>query len=313
MRPISFFLKNPSQILLSLVNKYATWLPDKQFIQLKYRLEMGKSLNLKNPTTFQEKIQWLKLYDRKPEYTTMVDKYAVKDYVKALIGEKYIIPTLGIWDNFDDIDFDKLPDKFVLKTTHGGGSTGVVVCHDKASFNHTEAKHKLENSLSTDIYKHMREWPYRDVPRRIIAEKYLELPDKTDLTDYKVFCFNGKPQYIQVIQDRNINETIDFFDTNWNHQEFVGLNPKCKNAQVTPSRPEHLDEMLQVAERLAEGTKFVRVDLYSIVEKVYFGELTLYPASGFGKFSPEKWETALGKFIYIIDNQQYIATGGVNS
>lgn len=299
MRPISTFLSDPLQIFLSLVKNYGIWLPERLFLKMRYRLEMGQKLDLNNPRTFQEKIQWLKLYDRNPEYSRMVDKDAVKIYVSERIGEEYIIPTLGVWDKFDDIDFSKLPDKFVLKTTHGGGSTGVVICKDKSKFDYATAKSKLEYSLNHDIYRKNKEWAYKNVSRRILAEEFLELPDKEDLTDYKIFCFNGEPKYIQVIQDRNTKETIDFFDTDWNHQDFVGLNPKAENAMTVPAPPKKLDEMLRIAKKLAEGTKFVRVDLYSIESMIYFGELTFYPASGYGNFRPDSWARKLGDLLKV--------------
>jgi len=268
---------------------------------------MGVKLDLKNPKTFTEKIQWLKLNNRKPEYTTMVDKYAVKKYVADKIGDKYIIPTLGVWNTFGEIDFDSLPGQFVLKTTHGGGSSGVVICRDKSSFDIKEAKQKLDRSLKTNNYWTYREWPYKNVPRRIIAEKFLEIPDKTDLTDYKFYCFDGEPRYIQVIQDRNTKETIDFFDTEWQHQEFTGLNPVgltpgVPNAETSIVCPDNLDDMLDIARKLSKGIPFVRVDLYQTVEGVYYGEITFYPASGLGCFTPDEWNGHLGDLIKIPKN-----------
>lgn len=299
------YLNSPRLFGLAIV-KRMTFLPDKTFLQLRYLFEMGKPLNLKNPRTFQEKIQWLKLYNRKPEYTCMVDKAAVKDYVANIIGSKYVIPTLGIWERFDDIDFDALPNRFVLKTTHGGGGGGVVICKDKSTFNLTAAKHILERSLKQDIYKKLREWPYKDVPRRIIAEQLLEVKSKEDLIDYKVFCFNGKPKYIQAIQDRHSYKTINFFDTDWNSQEFYGLNLACRQAIQPISRPYNLDDMIKVATMLAKGTDFVRVDLYEVDKNVYFGELTFYPAFKLGVVTPEEWGRKLGE---VIDFSQIIGGG----
>ena len=299
MRPISFFLKNPSKILLGLLKKYGRWLPDTWYLKFRYFLEMGHKLNLNDPITFQEKIQWLKLYDRNSIYHLMVDKVAAKRYVADKIGEKYIVPTFGVWNNFDDIDFSKLPDKFVLKTTHGGGNTGIIICNNKSRFDYATAKMKLENSLKEDIYDVNKEWAYKDIPHRILAEKFLEHPGMRDLTDYKFFCFNGSPKFIQVIQDRNTKETIDFFDEGWNHMDFVGLNPNVENAKVVPLRPENLDEMLQVAQKLSVNTKFVRVDLYNIDSHIYFGELTFYPASGYGNFRPGIWSYQLGEHLKI--------------
>lgn len=283
--------------LLKFLRNYLTFLPDKIYIKIVFRLEMGYPLNLKNPRTFQEKMQWLKLYNRKPEYTKMVDKAAVKDFVARTIGSEYIIPTLGIWNKFDDIDFRMLPDKFVLKTTHSGGGGGVIICRDKDTFNINEAKKTLEGSLKCDLYNQFREWPYKDVPRMIIAERLLEIPNKDDLTDYKIYCFNGEPYYIQVIQDRNTSETIDFFDLNWNHQEFCGLNENISQSKNPISRPSKLKDMITIARKLSKGTVFIRVDLYFIEDKIYFGELTFYPAAGMGSFRPNIWNLRMGNLI----------------
>lgn len=286
-----------NRYFIYILRHFFYWISDKLFIEILFRLQNGRSLNLKNPQTFQEKIQWLKLYNRKPEYTTMVDKLAVKKYVSDIIGEKYIIPIIGVWDKFDDIDFESLPDKFVLKTTHGGGNCGVVVCSDKNNFDYIKAKEKINKSLHSDIYREYREWPYKNVPKRIIAEKYVEYSSKADLPDYKFFCFNGKPLYIQVIQDRNTDETIDFFDTEWNKQEFIGLNSHAKHAKHIISKPKGFEEMLKIATELSKNIPFVRVDLYQTDNNVYFGELTFYPASGFGYFSPNKWDFEFGKLL----------------
>lgn len=288
-----------NRLLQLLFTKGGSWLPDKIYLKIKYFLATRHILDLNNPTRFQEKLQWLKLNDRKSIYTSMVDKYTVKKIVSEKIGSKYIIPTLGVWDSFEQIDFNSLPDKFVLKTTHGGGSLGIVICKDKQTFNYKDAEKRLSKSLKQSIYKIMREWPYKNVRRRIIAESFIECPSKTDLTDYKIFCFNGNPKFIQVIQDRNSEETIDFFDPSWTHLPFVGLTPKCQNATVRPTKPQNLDTMLLIAEQLAENTKFVRVDLYNVDGKIYFGEITFYPASGFGKFTPDIWDKKIGNMLEI--------------
>lgn len=296
MQSFRYYLKYPRKLGVALVHRLE-WLPDKIYLQLLYFFEMGKPLNLKAPRTFQEKIQWLKLYNRKPEYTEMVDKYAVKNLVGSVIGAEFIIPTIGVWNKFSDIDFDKLPNKFVLKTTHGGGNCGVIICRDKSKFDKEEAKQKLEVSLRSSIYRSMREWPYKNVPRRIVAEQLLEIPDSEDLSDYKIFCFNGEPKYIQVIQDRNTRETIDFYDTDWNHQDFIGLlNKSAVPGKLVP-KPDNLAEMLNAAKLIAGNTIFLRVDMYRVEEKIYFGEATFFPASGFGYFTPKEWNSKLGNLI----------------
>lgn len=289
-----------SKIRTAIINFAARcpFISDKSYLKLRFRLEMNRKLNLSNPRTFQEKIQWLKLYNRKPEYTVMVDKYAVKDYVENLIGPQYITPTIGVWDTPDAINFDELPKQFVLKTTHGGGNTGVVVCKDKDLFDKQKAIYKLKRSLKSDIYLHFREWPYKNVPRRIIAEEYIG--DGADvMTDYKIFCFGGEPLYIQVIKDRDTQETIDFFDKDWNHQEFWGLNPKTCQATTKIDRPDGLNEMLNAARILAKDMPFVRVDFYQLDNEIRFGEITFYPASGFGTFTPCEWNDKFGELINI--------------
>lgn len=275
-------------------------IPDKQYLQLRFRCNMGYWPDFKNPKTFNEKINWLKLYNRKPEYTTMVDKYAVKSYVANIIGDQYIIPTLGVWETPEEIEWDKLPNQFVLKTTHGGGSCGVVVCPDKAKLNKTEAVSKLRDSMNSDIYSILREWPYKNVKKQIIAEKFMApriSAASNDLEDYKFFCFNGEPKYCQVIRDRHTKETIDFYDMDWNHQEFVGLNPIARNGLKPVARPVHLSDMIRICRELSKDIPFVRVDLYVIDDCEYFGELTFYPASGFGCFTPEEWSCKLGDIL----------------
>lgn len=307
MNNIIRYIKRPLFIADALIQKLAPILPDKLYLSLLYKCRMGKWINWANPITFTEKIQWLKLYDRKPEYTTMVDKFAVKNYVTERIGREYVIPTIGVWNIPEDIDFDSLPQKFVLKTTHGGGGGGVIVCSDKSKLDIEAAKKKLTASLKSDIYTNYREWPYKNVPRRIIAEKFIEIPGKKDLTDYKIYCFNGVPRYIQVIQDRHTKETIDFFDTEWNHQEFYGLNPVPKPAEAPVPKPANLSDMLRVAKKLAKGTEFVRVDVYQVNDGIYFGELTFFPASGMGTFTPVEWNVRLGDLLKLPN-----AVGGVN-
>lgn len=298
MRTIKKYIKHPSQTIAAIIQRMSFLFPnDKLYLKILFRLRMGYALDLDNPQTFCEKIQWLKLFNRKPEYTQMVDKYAVKKYVANIIGEEYIIPTLGVWDRFEDIDFDKLPKQFVLKTTHDGGSYGIVICKDKDVFDYKAAKKTINRSLRRCSYKVMREWPYKNVKRQIIAEEYLECMGNTDLIDYKFYCFNGQPLYCQVIKDRNSKETIDFFDQEWNHQVFYGLNPKAIQSSYPIDRPINYDKMVEVASKLSRNIPFARVDLYNIEGKIYFGEITFFPASGFGVFTPSEWDYKLGEWI----------------
>ncbi len=301
-RGISYIIHDRIQFWDSMVRNFLGWLPDKLYISLRYYTMMGRWIDWKNPKTFTEKIQWLKVYNRRPEYTTMVDKYAVKQYIADRIGQRYVIPILGVWNSTEDIDWDSLPNQFVLKTTHGGGSGGVVICKDKKTFDKRAAIEKLNESMTSDIYSTLREWPYKNVKRRVIAEKYMIPCDKMndskyELTDYKFFCFSGVPKFCQVIRDRHTCESIDFYDMDWNHQGFVGLNPVARNGLTPVARPEHFDEMKGICKTLSANIPFLRVDLYVIEGRVYFGELTFYPASGMGMFSPDEWNMKLGTLI----------------
>lgn len=277
------------------------WMPDGLYLRLIYRIIMGRKLHLNNPITFTEKIQWLKIHNRKPEFTIMVDKYAVKEYVSGILGAEHVIPTLGVWNRPEDIDFGALPDQFVLKPTQGAGGNEVIVCKDKNNFDKGAAIQKLNNGLRQDSYRTLREWPYKDVPRRIIAEKYMEdYGVETDgLTDYKFYCFNGDPKFCQVITNRTSQETIDFYDMNWEHQEFIGLNKRAIHSHVQLHRPKHYEEMQMMAKKLSEGLPFSRIDLYEINDRTYFGEITFFPGSGFGTFTPDNYNFLLGEMIHL--------------
>jgi len=301
---MDYLIHNKYLFCDSIVKNFLRFLPDKLYISLRYRCQMGYWVNWKHPKTFTEKLQWLKVYNHRQEYTMMVDKYAVKQYVADRIGWQHIIPTLGVWDKAEDINWDTLPKQFVLKTTHGGGSGGVVLCKDKMTFDKNVAIVKLNKSMSSDIYSALREWPYKNVKRQVIAEKFMipndKLNDPTyDLTDYKFFCFNGVPKFCQVIRDRHTCESIDFYDMAWNHLGFVGLNPVARNGLTPVARPEHFDEMKGICKTLSANVPFLRVDLYEINGDVYFGELTFYPASGFGHFTPPEWNKRLGELIQL--------------
>ena len=301
-----------SRLLAAFLARYCTWLPEDTFLKWRYRLLMKQTLHLDNPKTFTEKIQWLKLHDRKPIYTKMADKYEVKEYVAQRIGEQYVIPTLGVWDRFDDIDFSLLPSQFVLKSTNGGGGTGVVICKDKSKFDKESAKRQLTKSMNVSADAFQGEWVYKGIKPRIIAEKFMtpiKNPAPADLPDYKFFCFNGEPRYCQVIRDRRSKETIDFYDMDWVHQEFVGLNPNVVNGKEPVECPKNLDEMKGICRKLAKDISFVRVDLYVIDDEEYFGELTFYPNSGFGRFTPEEWNVRLGELLTLPNE----IGGGVNS
>ena len=276
------------------------WMPDEPYLKLKYWACMGKRLNLRDPKTFNEKIQWLKLHDRKPEYTIMVDKYEAKKYVADRIGEEYIIPTLGVWDRFDDIDFSKLPEQFVLKCTHDSG--GLSICRDKATFDIDSAREKINRSLKRKYFLQSREWPYKDVKPRIIAEQYMEDRSTQELRDYKFFCFDGVAKALFIASDRQKrgeDTKFDFYDIEFRHLPFTNGHP---NADVNPQKPKKFQEMIQLAEKLATGFPHLRVDFYEVNGVAYFGELTFSHWSGFQPFVPEEWDTTFGNWIKLPDN-----------
>lgn len=281
--------------LKNMLYKLMNFIPDCLYVRLKYRKNFGKLPNLRNPKTFNEKLNWLKLNDHKPLYTTMVDKHEAKQYVARIIGEEYIIPTYGVWDSVEEIDFDALPDKFVLKTTHDSGS--VVICKEKKHFDREAAKNTMRRSLHRNFYAETREWPYKNVKRRIIAEAFLEDNSGSDIADFKVHNFNGKPKFILVCRDRfeESGLTEDFYDTGW--KRLSVRRPGHPNASVPDPRPESLDLILQLSEKLSKGVDFMRTDFYVVNGKVYFGEITLYPSSASTPFVPESYDKVFGDML----------------
>lgn len=276
------------------IKKLLKLLPDYIFLQIKYRYKFNKKLDLKKPQTFNEKLQWLKLYDRNPEYTKMVDKYEVKKYVANIIRKEYIIPTIRIYDKFEDIDFETLPNQFVIKCTHDSG--GLVICEDKTKLEINEARKKINKSLKRNYYYVGREWPYKNVKPRIIVEKYMENNSGEEIIDYKLFCFNGVPRIILVCSERfsskNMCET--WFDEDWNYLDITENNHRTDK---TIKCPINFDEMKILARKLSDGIPFLRCDFYEVNEKIYFGELTFFPASGFEKFEPNEWDKKLGDML----------------
>ncbi len=292
-------LKEPKWFIEVILNKYPWMFSDKLFLKIKYWLVFGKKLNLKNPKTFNEKIQWLKLYDRREVYTQMVDKAIAKDFVANIIGSEYIIPTLGVWENFDDINFDQLPNKFVLKCTHDSG--GIVICRDKSKLDIVAAKIIINKSLKRNFYNVWREYAYKKVKPHIIAEKYMidNLDIDRKLTDYKFFCFNGKVHSVMVGIEREKESTkFYFFDKNW---KLLRLNTQGRNEPkgFTLPKPENISEMFHIASKLSLGIPFLRVDLYSVNDKTYFGELTLYPQAGFDPNLLSETDELFGEMIIL--------------
>lgn len=273
------------------------WMPDEPFLKLKYWACLGKKLNLDNPKTYNEKLQWLKLHDHKPEYSKMVDKYEAKKYVADRIGEQYIIPTLGVWDRFEDIDFARLPNQFVLKCTHDSG--GLVICRDKASLDIVAARKKINRSLEKNYYLQSREWPYKNVIPRVIAEQYMEDTETGELKDYKVWCFNGVPKMILVCTGRFSPSGLkeDFYDCEWHHLECHRSLHKQSESEI--QKPAVLEDMLKQAAALATGLPFSRIDFYQVSSQLKFGEITFFPSSGFQNFVPEQFDAILGDWLSV--------------
>ena len=278
-------------------------LPDKEYLEKIFKASMGYSLSLENPQTFNEKLQWLKLYNRNPAYTVMVDKYKVRDYIKETIGEGYLIPLLGVWDKAEDIDFDKLPNQFVLKCNHNSG-LGMYICKDKSKLTEKQIKvirKNLTKGLQQDYYLTGREWPYKNVPRKIIAEKYMEDKTNGELNDYKFMCFNGAVNCCFVCTDRfkDTGLKVTFYDKDWNVMPFRRHYPK---SDKPIDKPKNYAKMVEIAELLSKDIPFVRTDFYEINGTLYFGELTFYPGSGFEEFEPKSGDELLGKWIKLPKN-----------
>ena len=267
---------------------------DEKYLKKEFKLRMGYNLDLQNPQTFNEKLQWLKLYDRNSEYTKMVDKYEVKKYVSNIIGKEYIIPTLGIYNNFNEIDFDKLPNQFVIKCTHDSG--GIIICKDKNNLDIKKAKKKINTFLNRKYFYIHREWPYKNVKPRIIIEKYME-DNNSIMRDYKFFCFNGEPKLMYLSEGLENHETarMSFYDMDFN---LIDCKRKdYKQLDYTPKKPKTFEKMKEFASTLSRDIPHLRVDWYEINGKLYFGELTFYTCSGFIPFETEEWNYKMGEML----------------
>ncbi|MBR3639238.1 MAG: glycosyl transferase [Clostridia bacterium] len=282
--------------------RFRVYLPDRVYLEKEYKKALGYAPDLDDPRTFNEKLQWLKLYDRRDEYTRLVDKYAVRGYVKEKIGEEYLIPLIGVWDRPGDIDFDSLPESFVLKTNHDSG--GVLICKDKETLNRKEAVAFLKRRYRLNSYWPSREWPYKNVKTKVIAEQD-KVDSKTgELRDYKFFAFDGKVRAMFIASERQSSsgETkFDFFDENFDHLPFTNGHP---NADVTPEKPAGFEKMIELAEILSAGIPQVRVDFYEADGRIYFGELTLFHWGGLVPFKPEEWDRTFGDWIVLPDKSE---------
>ena len=295
---IKKILSNKNYLFGGIVKKLSPFIKnDRTYLSLRYKALFGHKLNWENPQSFSEKMQWLKVYNRKPQYTIMADKIKAKDWVADKIGSEYIIPTLATWECAEDVDFDILPDKFVIKCNHNSG-TGMYICTDKTKMDVEKVRNGLAKGLKENYYLSEREWPYKNIPRRIIAEQFIEDKEQPgELTDYKFFCFNGEPKFCQVIRNRSTDETIDIYDMEWNLMSFIGLNPVAHNGLNPVARPKTLEKLIQLCRILSQNTLFLRVDFYIVNGKEYFGELTFFPMGGFGTFTPSVWNEKIGNLI----------------
>lgn len=288
-----YLFSDPKELFILLWDKCAFFIPDKFFLRVKFRLCMGYWMDFDNPKTYNEKLQWLKLHNIHSEYTDMVDKATAKRYVAKVVGEKYIIPTLGIWDTVEDIDWQSLPNKFVIKATSDSG--GVVVCKDKAKLDIDIACNKLKKLGTRNYSLTSKEYPYKNVPHRFIAEEYMEDESGYELKDYKIFCFNGEAKFLFVATGRQEGDTrFDFFDTNFNHLSVLNGH---KNADICPVKPQNFEKMLEIANKLSKNIPHVRIDLYNINGKIYFGEMTFFHWSGFVPFVPNSWDYKFGEYL----------------
>lgn len=291
-----FYLFNdPKKLLVVILYRCARLFPDRMYLKMMFPLRVGYPLNIDHPKTYNEKIQWLKLHYRRPQFTDMVDKLAAKKYVADIIGDEHIIPTLGIYDSVEEINWQELPSQFVLKCTHDSG--GVVICPDKSKLDISLAKSKLSKGLKQTFYYQGREWPYKNVPHRIILEKYMVDESGLELKDYKFFCFDGEPKFLFVATDRmKSGEEVkfDFYDMEFKHLSVKNGHP---NAAKSIAKPLGFEAMVEIASKLSKGLPHVRVDLYDINGSIYFGELTFYHFSGFTPFVPIEWDYKFGKMI----------------
>ncbi len=282
------------------IAKVLSIIPDSIYLRMRYFTHTKKLLNLRHPKRFNEKLQWLKLYNRNPEYTVLVDKFLAREYVKNTIGEQYLIPLIGAWDRVEDIDFDALPDRFVIKCNHNSGD-GMYICTDKSKMDVEKVKADLKRGMEQDYYLCDREWPYKNVPRKIVAEEYLDDGSGRGINDYKVFNFSGEPYIIQVDFDRFTEHKKNLYTTDWELCDFSFNYPSHPEIEIP--KPETLDEMLRLSKILSKGTPYMRTDFYSVNGKLYFGEMTFFPASGYGKFEPDEIDFLLGEKIKLPDKK----------
>lgn len=303
MKKLGKLIRQPGIALQVLLDyEWSRVLSDKTYLKWMYRLKIGKKLDLEQPKGFNEKLQWLKLYDRRSEYNIMADKFLVREYIARQLGREHLIPLLGVWDDPEDIDFDALPDRFVLKCNHNSG-LGMCICKDKSKLDIAKVRGELRKGLQQNYYLHGREWPYKDIPRKIVCEAFMT-DGGEELADFKVHNFNGEPKFILVCRDRfkETGLTEDFFSEKWEHLDIK--RPGVPNASQPIPEPAELEQMLAFSRKLAEGIPFVRTDFYVIDHKVYFGEITFFPASGMAAFEPESWDDTFGDWLKLPEKKE---------
>ena len=292
MNKIVKVVKHPQPYLMKLTRLFVHILPQKTYLKILFYLSLGYKLNLKEPKSFNEKLQWLKIHRHNDHDTLLVDKYEVKLILREIFGDEYIVPTYGVYNKFNEIDFNSLPDKFVIKTTHQSG--GVIVCNDKNQLNLDHVKKIINNKLSKNLYYWGLEWPYKNVKPRIIIEK--NISNGQEVRDYKLMCFNGKVKCSFVCSERNSKSglKVDFYDKNWSHMPFTR---HYLNSDSLIPKPQNYDKMIYIAERVSKEMPFLRVDFFEIDGQLFIGELTFYPGCGFEEFTPREWDFILGSWI----------------
>ena len=291
---VQSLLHNRRHFISALCVRFGFLFSDERYLKIQHRLIFRRPLDLDNPVTYNDKLQWLKLYNHRPEYTTMADKVKVKQYVAERIGGQYVVPLLGVWDRPEAIEWDKLPEEFVLKTNHDGGSYGVVICKDKESFDQVKAIKRLKASLRRNTFMLGREWPYKNIQRKVLAEQFIEGDETGELPDCKFFCFDGKVKLLYLVTHDKTGLQFDYYDEDFNLLDLERMYPNSVNKQTKPA---HFELMKELAEKLSEGIPHVRVDFFEANDKVYFSEFTFFPSGGWAAFHPEEWDYTLGRFI----------------
>lgn len=296
MNKLLTYLRHPKNIGYAFLFHSHSFLPDKLCVRLQYRLYLGRRLNLRRPKRYTEKLQWLKLYYHNPIIPSLIDKITVKDYVSKLIGKEHIIKTYGTWSKFDEIDFNTLPDKFVLKTNHTGGGEGIILCKDKSKLDKEKAKEIITRCLGINMYNSSREWAYKNIKPQIIAEQLLETNDGSDLQDYKFYCFDGVPKVLLIASNRFSTHNYNYLDMDFSPLPIVSVCGKPVDSSLI-KMPATFEEMKRIAASLSKEFPHVRVDLYEVDNVVYFGELTFFDSSGFDNLSSDAVDLEWGKWI----------------